>query len=64
MGLAQGADIVPIPGRPRRARVEENVAAAELELSAAELERLNAAAPVGATVGDRYPAPMMAALGI
>ena len=62
--LAQGADIVPIPGTTKAARVEENVAAAELELSAAELERLGAAAPVGATVGDRYPAPMMAALGI
>jgi aryl-alcohol dehydrogenase-like predicted oxidoreductase len=62
--LAQGADIVPIPGTTKAARVEENVAAAELELSAADLERLDAAAPAGATVGDRYPTPMMAALGI
>jgi aryl-alcohol dehydrogenase-like predicted oxidoreductase len=62
--LAQGADIVPIPGTTRPARVDENVAAAELELSAAELEHLDAAAPPGAAVGDRYPAAMMSAIGI
>jgi len=62
--LAQGGDIVPIPGTTKPARVEENVAAATLELSPQELARLAAAAPVGATVGDRYPAPMMSALGI
>ena len=60
--LAQGRDIVPIPGTTKPHRVEENVAAAELELSAEELERLAAAAPVGAAVGDRYPTPMMHAL--
>jgi hypothetical protein len=57
--LAQGEDIVPIPGTTKPHRVEENVAAAELELSAEELERLDLAAPVGAAVGDRYPTPMM-----
>jgi aryl-alcohol dehydrogenase-like predicted oxidoreductase len=62
--LAQGADVVPIPGTTKPARVDENVAAAELELSAAELERLDAAAPPGATVGDRYPAAMMSAIGV
>jgi aryl-alcohol dehydrogenase-like predicted oxidoreductase len=60
--LARGEDIVPIPGTTKPHRVEENVAAAELELSAEELERLDTAVPVGAAVGDRYPAPMMGAL--
>ena len=57
--LAQGNDIVPIPGTTKPHRVEENLAALDLELSAQELERLDAAAPVGAAVGDRYPTPMM-----
>ena len=61
--LAQGADIVPIPGTTKAHRVEENVTAAEIELSAADLERLDAAVPAGTAVGDRYPAPMMGALG-
>lgn len=52
--LAQGDDIVPIPGTKRRQYLEENVAAVAIELSPAELERLNAAAPQGAAVGDRY----------
>jgi aryl-alcohol dehydrogenase-like predicted oxidoreductase len=60
--LARGADIVPIPGTTKPHRVVENVDAAELELSAEELERLDAAAPVGAAVGDRYPTPMMGSL--
>jgi aryl-alcohol dehydrogenase-like predicted oxidoreductase len=60
--LSRGADIVPIPGTTKPHRVEENVAAVELELSAAELERLDVAAPVGAAVGDRYPTPMMGSL--
>jgi aryl-alcohol dehydrogenase-like predicted oxidoreductase len=60
--LARGEDIVPIPGTTKPHRVEENVAAAELELSAEELERLDTAAPIGAAVGDRYPTPMMGTL--
>jgi aryl-alcohol dehydrogenase-like predicted oxidoreductase len=52
--LAQGDDIVPIPGTKRRQYLEENVAAVAIELSPAELARLNAAAPQGAAVGDRY----------
>jgi aryl-alcohol dehydrogenase-like predicted oxidoreductase len=52
--LHQGRDIVPIPGTKRRAYLEENVAAAELELSDEELRRLDEAAPVGFTAGDRY----------
>jgi len=60
--LAQGEDVVPIPGTTKPHRAEENVAAAELELSSEELERLDLAAPVGSAVGDRYPTPMMGSL--
>jgi aryl-alcohol dehydrogenase-like predicted oxidoreductase len=52
--LAQGDDIVPIPGTKRRAYLEENVAATDVELSADDLRRLDEAAPRGATAGDRY----------
>jgi aryl-alcohol dehydrogenase-like predicted oxidoreductase len=52
--LAQGRDIVPIPGTKRRTYLEQNAAAADVELTTEELERLDEAAPVGATAGDRY----------
>jgi aryl-alcohol dehydrogenase-like predicted oxidoreductase len=52
--LSRGEDIVPIPGTKRRSYLEENVAATEIELSAEDLTRLDEAAPVGATAGDRY----------
>ena len=50
--LAQGDDIVPIPGTRRVARLEENVGATELTLSADQLARLGAIRP---PAGDRYP---------
>jgi aryl-alcohol dehydrogenase-like predicted oxidoreductase len=53
--MRQGEDIVPIPGTKRRSYLEENVAAAEIELSDDDLRRIDEAAPVGATAGDRYP---------
>lgn len=57
--LAQGEDIVPIPGTKRRATMEDSVAAVDLVLSAADLAELDAAAPVGIAAGDRYqPAGM------
>ncbi len=52
--LHQGEDIVPIPGTKRRTYLEENMAAAEVELSAEDLARIDEAAPAGATAGDRY----------
>jgi len=52
--LAQGDDLVPIPGTKRRSYLEENVAATEIELSEEDLRRLDEAAPRGAAVGDRY----------
>jgi aryl-alcohol dehydrogenase-like predicted oxidoreductase len=53
--LAQGEDIVPIPGTKRRERLEENVSALDVELSNDDLERIEAAFPKGATAGARYP---------
>jgi aryl-alcohol dehydrogenase-like predicted oxidoreductase len=59
--LAQGDDIVPIPGTKRRARLEENVGAVDVELSNDELAEIRAAIPQVA--GDRYGAQMMQLLG-
>ncbi len=53
--LAQGEDIVPIPGTKRRRYLEQNAEATELELTADDLRRLDEVAPVGAAAGDRYP---------
>jgi aryl-alcohol dehydrogenase-like predicted oxidoreductase len=53
--LHRGEDIVPIPGTKRRPYLEENMAASEIELTAEDLERIDAAAPAGAASGDRYP---------
>ena len=53
--LAQGNDIVPIPGTRSVSRLEENLAALDIELTQADLEALTAAAPIGITAGERYP---------
>jgi aryl-alcohol dehydrogenase-like predicted oxidoreductase len=52
--LAQGPDIVPIPGTKRRRYLEENVAAAELRLTSVDLARIEAAIPRGSAHGERY----------
>jgi aryl-alcohol dehydrogenase-like predicted oxidoreductase len=52
--LAQGDDVVPIPGTKRVARVEENVGAASIELSADDLARIEQVFPIGAAAGERY----------
>jgi aryl-alcohol dehydrogenase-like predicted oxidoreductase len=52
--LSQGDDIVPIPGTTKVRNVEENIAAAEIELSSDELARLDEVAPKGVAAGDRY----------
>jgi aryl-alcohol dehydrogenase-like predicted oxidoreductase len=62
--LAQGPDIVPIPGTKRRTLLEENAGAADVELGAADLEALNAAFPAGVAAGDRYPPGGMRRLGL
>jgi len=53
--LAQGKDIVPIPGTKRRTYLEQNVAAAAVELSSDDIAALEAAVPVDAVAGERYP---------
>src|SRR6185437_3879369 len=53
--LAQGDDVVPIPGTKRRRYLEEDVAADDVVLTPDELARIDEVLPPGATVGDRYP---------
>ena len=60
--LAQGDDVVPIPGTKRRRYLEENLGALDVVLDAAALARLDAAVPRGSAAGERYPAPTMAHL--
>jgi aryl-alcohol dehydrogenase-like predicted oxidoreductase len=62
--LHQGDDIVPIPGTTKIPRLEENVAAATIALSAAELEAIEKAVPETAVAGERYDAASMATVGI
>jgi aryl-alcohol dehydrogenase-like predicted oxidoreductase len=58
--LAQGDDLVPIPGTKRRTYLEENIAAGDIVLSNEDLKRIAEIAPQGVASGDRYPATMMA----
>ncbi|PYX51260.1 MAG: aldo/keto reductase [Acidobacteria bacterium] len=58
--LAQGDDIVPIPGTKRRKYLEENLGAVSVELSAEDLRRIDEVFPPEAVVGKRYPEHMMA----
>src|SRR6476661_1847734 len=60
--LAQGDDIVPIPGSKVRSRLEENAAAVDIVLTADEVEELSAAAPHGAAAGTRYTEGGMATI--
>jgi aryl-alcohol dehydrogenase-like predicted oxidoreductase len=52
--LAQGDDVVPIPGTKRRTYLEENVAADDIRLTDDDLRRIDEVLPVGAAAGDRY----------
>ncbi len=61
--LAQGDDLVPIPGTKQRKYLEENVGALDVELSPDDLARLEEVAPKGAAAGARYPPAMMNLLG-
>ncbi|MFF1614511.1 aldo/keto reductase [Amycolatopsis sp. NPDC058278] len=60
---SQGEDVVPIPGTKRRKYLEENVAAASLELTADDLAAIAAAAPADAIAGERYPERLARAAG-
>lgn len=62
--LAQGGDIVTIPGTRHQGRLDENVGALGVNLSPDELQALSAAIPVGAAAGERYPAGAMAAVNL
>ena len=53
--MAQGEDVVPIPGTRRLEYLEQNIAAVDISLSSQLLSALDAAAPIGAAAGDRYP---------
>jgi aryl-alcohol dehydrogenase-like predicted oxidoreductase len=57
--LAQGEDIVPIPGTKRRKYLEENAGALNVQLTAEDLRLIDEAAPKGVTAGNRYPETMM-----
>jgi aryl-alcohol dehydrogenase-like predicted oxidoreductase len=61
--LAQGEDIVPIPGTKHRKYLEENIAALDLKLSGDDLRRLDEVFPQGAAAGLRYPEHMMKMVG-
>jgi aryl-alcohol dehydrogenase-like predicted oxidoreductase len=53
--LAQGPDVIPIPGTKRIARLEENLGALQVQLTVADVDRISAAIPIGAAAGTRYP---------
>ncbi len=60
--LAQGDDIVPIPGTKKRKYLEENAGAVDVHLTATDLKRIDEAAPKGVAAGTRYPEAMMASV--
>jgi aryl-alcohol dehydrogenase-like predicted oxidoreductase len=57
--LAQGKDLIPIPGTKRSQRVDENLAALDVKLSSSDVQKISDAAPVGSGAGPRYPADAM-----
>jgi aryl-alcohol dehydrogenase-like predicted oxidoreductase len=57
--LAQGKDIVPIPGTTRRSHLEQNIAAVDLDITQSDLSAIAAAMPPGVASGMRYPEEMM-----
>ncbi|MGI8741395.1 MAG: aldo/keto reductase [Bryobacteraceae bacterium] len=62
--LAQGSDIVPIPGTKRREYLEENAGSVDIDLTPEELARIDKVAPKGVASGPRYPEQMMKSVGI
>ena len=53
--LAQGPDVIPIPGTKHIARLEENLGAIKVSLTPADIDRISTAIPIGAAAGTRYP---------
>lgn len=62
--LAQGDDIVPIPGSKRRGHLEDNIAALDVSLNGEDLSALNDAFRPGAAAGPRYPEKQLAGVGL
>jgi aryl-alcohol dehydrogenase-like predicted oxidoreductase len=62
--LAQGKDIIPIPGTKHRSYLEQNAAAVDIKLSPDEIRRLSQSFPFGVAAGIRYPEKQMKALNI
>lgn len=62
--LAQGEDVIPIPGTKRRTYLEQNCAALDVRLSAEEVATLSRAFPLNVTAGTRYPEKQMGGLGL
>jgi len=62
--LAQGSDVIPIPGTKQKKRMTENLGALNVKLSEAELAEIAGVVPVGAAKGTRYPEAQMASLYI
>jgi aryl-alcohol dehydrogenase-like predicted oxidoreductase len=60
--MAQGEDIVPIPGTTKRSRLAENLKALEITLTPAELQEIDRLLPKGSTAGTRYPEQHMSAV--
>jgi aryl-alcohol dehydrogenase-like predicted oxidoreductase len=62
--LAQGSDVVPIPGTKRVAYLEQNVGALDVRLTPEDLAAIEAAAPRGVAAGDRYPTEHMSRVNV
>ena len=62
--LAQGDDIVPLPGTKRRSHLAENMDVVDIELSAEEVSKIGASIDTGAVAGERYPEGQLKRLGI
>ena len=60
--MAQGEDVVPIPGTKKRSRLEENLKALDIALTPAELQEIDRVLPKGSTAGTRYPEQHMSAV--
>jgi aryl-alcohol dehydrogenase-like predicted oxidoreductase len=57
--MAQGEDVVPIPGTKQRKYLEDNSGAVKVQLTKADLHRIDEVAPHGVASGERYPEHMM-----
>jgi aryl-alcohol dehydrogenase-like predicted oxidoreductase len=57
--LAQGPEVIPIPGTKRKSRIDENLGALDVPLDASDVQRISDAVPTGAGAGLRYPAAQM-----